>query len=120
FTQPTSPRARRRCFAATAAAVFRSEDSGASWKEASASLPWRAIRHFIGSADARTRRVSLYVTIPSKVVEGRFEGGVYRSTDGGTTWIPAMGAGINTTLGKKDEYGLGDIAQYDWLGAAAN
>src|SRR5207244_11450635 len=58
----------------------------------------------------------IYVTLPSKVVNGQFAGGVYRSVDGGNSWESAMGPGINTALGKKDEYGEGEIAEYGWLG----
>lgn len=112
FIDPSSPPERRICFAATDRAVYRSDDGGLSWEEKSKGLPWRGIRSFAGGANPSTGRVILYVTIPSRNVNGRFAGGVYRSFDRGESWESAMGEGINTELGRKDRYGQGDIAQY--------
>ena len=113
----TSPLDKRRCFAANKGGVYRSDDGGHTWKECSNGLPWREIRSFCGGSDPKTRRVVLYCTIPSKKVEGKFAGGVYRSTDLGETWESAMGEGINVALGQH-EWGESDIDQYIYLGMA--
>ncbi|MCA1596704.1 MAG: hypothetical protein LC772_09820, partial [Chloroflexi bacterium] len=118
FLDPTSPAAARRLFAATPNAVFRSLDGGATWTDTHADLPEFGIRHFTGGASRATGQLALYVTIPSHAVAGHFAGGVYRSVDG-RSWTSAMGEGINTRLGKQDEYGIGDIAQYDFVDMAA-
>ncbi|HET6383069.1 MAG TPA: hypothetical protein VFJ58_06720 [Armatimonadota bacterium] len=120
FIDPTTSSAGRRCFAAIPGGVYRSDDGGDTWVESGVGLPWRGIRAFTAGASVKTGRVALYVTIPSRAVNGRFEGGVYRSTDGARTWESAMGEGINTALGKKDEYGIGDIAEYNFVDMAAN
>jgi photosystem II stability/assembly factor-like uncharacterized protein len=60
----------------------------------------------------------LYCTIPSKKEGDKFAGGVYDSTDLGETWKPVGGGGLNRRLGKVDEYGAGDIAQYHLLGVS--
>ena len=116
----TSPPERRVCIAASPQAAYRSEDGGLTWREASSGLPWREIRAFCGGSDAASGRAIVYCAIPSKAVNGHFAGGVYRSRDGGRTWEPAMGPGINTELGQKDQYGAGDIDQFFFLAQAEN
>ena len=113
----TSPAEERVCLGATKTGVFRSDDGGLTWSESAKGLPWRDIRAFCGGSDPKSGRVVVYCTIPSKKVEGKFAGGVYRSTDRGETWESAMGKGINTALGKH-EYGAGDIDQFNFLGQA--
>lgn len=106
-------------FVATSPGVFRSDDGGKTWTEKSGALPWRDLRDFCGATDANTKRTVLFSAIPSKAVNGKFEGGVYRSEDRGETWQSVMGAGINTTLGKQ-LYGRSDIAQYQHVQMAQN
>lgn len=115
YIDPTSPLGNRTCFAATDRGVYRSDDGGKSWVEKSEGLPWRDIRDFAAGADLKSGRIILYVTIPSRVISGRFVGGVYRSLDKGESWQSAMGDGINTEIGLKDEYGQGEIAQYYFI-----
>ncbi len=57
----------------------------------------------------------LYCAIPSKVENGQFAGGVFRSTDRGETWQTAMGGGINKDIKAADEWADGPIAQYLWV-----
>jgi len=104
---------------ATEHAVYRS-DRPRSWKEKTKGLPWRQIRASAGSGVLNYGKTTptLFSTIPSKNKNGRLVGGIYRSTDLGETWQSAMGEGLNTSLGRKDQWGAGDIPQYHRLAAA--
>ncbi len=108
----TSPDDNRRVFIGTEEAIYRSDDDGRTWNEFCSNLPWRGIRSFSGAADVNRSRLVLYCIIPSKAVEGKFQGGVFRSRDLGESWESVMQNGMNTDLGKVDQYGWGDIAQY--------
>lgn len=114
----TTPADKRVCLAGNKDDVFRSSDGGLTWAPASKGLPWREIRAFCGGSDPKSGRAVVYCAIPSKKVDDKFAGGVFRSTDRGETWEPAMGAGINTALGKQDEYAAEDIDQYHFLAQA--
>jgi photosystem II stability/assembly factor-like uncharacterized protein len=95
--------------------VFRSESGGARFRDLSAELPWRKLRGFCGGIHPKTGRAVLYCTIWSKFLDGRFVGGVWRSMDDGDVWESAMGRGINVTPGKRDPYGMDDLAQYHFI-----
>ncbi len=104
-------------FIATADGVFRSDDAGRTWSKRNNGLPWTGLRDFCGATDRRTDRTVLFCAIPSKKVNDKFTGGIYRSEDLGESWQSAMGKGLNTTLGKQ-LYGRSDIAQYLHVGMA--
>ncbi|MEK7270528.1 MAG: hypothetical protein AAB215_06235 [Planctomycetota bacterium] len=106
----TTPKDRRAQFAATKDGVWRSDDGGRTWAEKANGLPWRELRSFAGGSDAKG--AILYAAIPSKSQGGRYEGGVYRSTDRGETWASAMGSGLNKETKAFDEWAMGDVAQY--------
>jgi photosystem II stability/assembly factor-like uncharacterized protein len=99
-------------FAATDKGIWRSDDGGQTWAEKTDGLPWKEIQGFTGGSDPTNSITTLYCTVPSKEENGAFKGGVYRSRDRGQSWQPAMGAGINTSIGKKDQWSYGSIAQY--------
>jgi photosystem II stability/assembly factor-like uncharacterized protein len=107
----TAPSGMSVLFAGTSDGVFRSDDNGQKWQDASQGLPWRELRGFCGGAD-KTGRTVLYCTIPSKAVEGKLAGGVFRSLDGGRSWQTAMRPGLNLDLGRQDPYGADEIPQY--------
>ncbi|MFH1023655.1 MAG: hypothetical protein V1809_09730 [Planctomycetota bacterium] len=111
----TSPSGRRRCFAATAEGVWRSDDGGANWAEKSAGLPWRGMRSFAGGSSAAGNVCALYGAVPSREQDGKFAGGVFRSTDGGEIWESAMGEGINKDVRAADPWAMGGIAEYRWV-----
>jgi len=94
---------------ATEQTVYSTEDGGKTWKQmACAGLPWRGIRGFVEGI----------CTVPSKNVDGRLEGGIYVSRDRGEAWESAMGEGINTSLGRKDQWGSGEIPEYSRIEAS--
>jgi photosystem II stability/assembly factor-like uncharacterized protein len=111
----TSPADKRTCFVGTAAGIWRSDDGGRTWAEKTKGLPNKELHGFTGGTDGEKKACVLYCTVASKAVGGKFEGGVCRSTDGGETWVSCMGQGINATVGKKDEWGAGDIPQYEFI-----
>jgi photosystem II stability/assembly factor-like uncharacterized protein len=111
----TSPAARRACFAATNLGIWRSDDGGATWSEKTTGLPWKGIRSFAGGSRSDGRRVVLYCVIPSRVEDGKFAGGVYKSADRGESWTSVMGGGINTEIAAADPWAQSPIAQYQWV-----
>jgi len=92
--------------------IWRSDDGGQTWAEKTDGLPWKEIQGFAGGSDSKTGVTMLYCTVPSTDENGIFRGGVYRSRDRGQTWQSTMGPGINTSIGKKDQWSYGSIAQY--------
>ena len=82
----------RRCFAAAKEGIFVSNDGGHSWEPVGEGLPDKELVDFAGGSTAD--QCVLYCTTESRVSEGEYIGGVYRSTDGGQTWTQAMGSGI--------------------------
>jgi photosystem II stability/assembly factor-like uncharacterized protein len=98
----------------TALGIFRSVDGGQTFTQGREGLPWLQIRALRGGRIGDGKAV-LYCTVPSKSVKGRFDGGIYKSVDGGATWQSAMGVGLNTQMragGKGDSR----LAQYSQLG----
>jgi photosystem II stability/assembly factor-like uncharacterized protein len=114
FDQTSAPE-HRRCFAATAEGVWRSEDGGTTWAEKSAGLPWRGLRSFAGGSNAAAKISALYCAVPGKEQDGKYAGGVFRSTDGGESWESAMGEGINKETQAADQWAMGPVAQYHWV-----
>jgi photosystem II stability/assembly factor-like uncharacterized protein len=108
----TSPAARRTCFAGTSEGIWRSEDGGQTWAKKSAGLPRDAILAFSGGSSAGERLIVLYCTVPGKVVDGKFAGGIYRSLDRGESWQSATGTGLNVETRAFDAWAMGPVAQY--------
>jgi photosystem II stability/assembly factor-like uncharacterized protein len=115
FVDRTSPKDARAVFAATQEGVWRSDDGGRMWTKKQTGLPWTETLSFAGGADPKTGLVMLYCSVTSKVENGQFAGGVYRSRDRGEHWQSAMGNGINKDTTTADEYAEGPIAQYQHL-----
>ncbi len=90
------PRESRRVFAATNRGLYRSDDAGATWRLLSKGLPHN-----------HTRRVGLcakqpdvmYLTLRTEPGKSPWQGGVYRSDDGGETWAPRL-EGLAKNVGK--------------------
>jgi photosystem II stability/assembly factor-like uncharacterized protein len=98
-------------FAATSAGIWRSDDGGQTWSDATQGLPWKEIRGFAGGSDGMGLNM-LYCTVTSKLEDGVLRGGVYRSRDRGQSWQSAMGRGINVDTTRADQWSYGPIAQY--------
>jgi photosystem II stability/assembly factor-like uncharacterized protein len=107
-------------FAGTTDGVFRSDDNGQIWRDASQGLPERELRGFCGGQDAKMNRTALYCTVASKVVDGKLIGGIFRSLDGGHSWQSTMSRGLNLDIGKQDPYGFDKIPQYRFVAMAEN
>jgi photosystem II stability/assembly factor-like uncharacterized protein len=108
-------RGSRTIFAATDSGIWRSDDSGETWRDATRGLPGTEVQAFAGGSDARTGRVMLYCAIRSEEIDGEFTGGIYRSLDRGDTWESAMGSGLNTDTRAADEYAHTPVSQYQYL-----
>ena len=81
------PRQGRRIYAATNRGLYRSDDSGATWRLLDAGLPARHV-HRVALCQARPE--VLYVTLGNEPGQPPWQGGVYRSDDGGETWSPRL------------------------------
>ena len=110
----TSGTSRRVVFAATTDGVWRSEDDGQTWVEKSPSRGEKLLSFSAGS-NRQGGLCIMYASMESKVVDGKFAGGVFRSTDRGDTWESTMTGGINVETKAFDPWSHGPIAQYPWV-----
>lgn len=110
----TSPAARRACFAATTRGIWRSRDGGKTWSDTTKGLPDKRVRSFSGGSKKSGNRKTLilYCAVPSRLEGERITGGLHRSIDGGDTWEPVPGRGLNKDTKRFDRWASGDIAQY--------
>ncbi len=93
----TSQPGHRRCFAGARSGVFVSDDAGANWQRIGEGLPERELLAFAGGSNAAKKQTVLYCSTESEIIGGEQSGGIYRSTDGGSTWQQAMGPGIEAS-----------------------
>lgn len=113
YTDMRSDTNNRTYYIGTTETIYRSDNDGSSWYEVITGLPsYRPIRGFAGSCDTTTGEQVIYCTIPSDSSGGIYSGGVYRSSNGGSSWESAMGSGINTHIGLEDPYGDGPLPEY--------
>jgi len=82
---PTSPVGGRTVFVATWEGMFRSTDGGASWEAINEGLPHTRLMAVAGGA--KDGELRLYALLHPRMIDGRYAGGVYRSYDGGDTWV---------------------------------
>lgn len=102
-------------FAATGQGIWRSDDGGATWTDRTEGLPRKEIQAFAGGSDPATGTAIVYCAVRSRIQNGAFAGGIYRSRDRGASWQPAMGAGLNTETKEADQYAYGPVSQYNYL-----
>lgn len=116
FFDRNSAAERHTMFAATAEGIWRSTDGGETWEAKRAGLPPGTgslpVLDFAGGSDITRRETILYCSVPTVLQDGKLIGGVYRSKDGGDTWQPVEGAGLNRETKAFDEWATGPIAQY--------
>jgi len=110
-TESSSPRNYN--LIATARAVYRSRELYRGYTPCVTGLPSGPLTSFSGGANSQDLRV--YVTLPCSLVEGRLTGGVYCSTDAGTTWHRCMAGGLNVQTRRSDQYAQGDLPQYGFI-----
>lgn len=85
---------------ATDHGLFRSEDRGATWDPSGDGLPHSDVEEV---AAAPSNAAVVYCTLRTKARDDEpFDGGVYRSDDGGRTWRQAS-AGLPMRVGAADE-----------------
>ncbi len=86
-------------FAATSKGVYTSSNHGANWMEKNNGLPdhHRAMGLVINPADTNT----LYVTMWAEPGSASWQGGVYKSTDGGDSWTE-KNTGLPQTMGTEE------------------
>lgn len=86
--------------AATDAGLYRSADGGATWQAANQGLPHTQVRRLTVSA-AKPQVVYCTLATTARGTEP-WNGGVYRSEDGGVTWA-ARCNGLSSRVGKASE-----------------
>ena len=90
--------------------VYQSSDGGVSWQQTNTGLPQPNARRLAVSA---AQPQVVYVTLYSPPSQSPWQGGIYRSDDGGSTWTPRVN-GLDKSVGKP-----GDAAEitsnYDYL-----
>jgi len=108
----TSPPDHRICFAGTTEGIWRSDDSGTTWKESTTGLPSKQLLAFAGGSNAKEALTILYCSVPAHNEDGHYAGGIYLSQDRGTTWQPANLQGLNSETKPFDEWAEDPVAQY--------
>ena len=114
----TSPESARVCFAATRDGLWRSGNGGRTWTDKTAGLPVGGVIAFAGASRAAPRECLLYLATPGRVVNGMYQGGIFRSRDRGETWQSVMNTGLNREIKAFDEWAMGPVAQYVHLAAS--
>ncbi len=82
-------------FAATDRGLYRSDDRAATWRHTDNGLPATRIGRF---SICRGKPDVLYISIISPAGQTPWQGGVYRSNDGGATWA-ACNSGLGNRVG---------------------
>ncbi len=87
---PGSPEEARRIVLSSSDGIFRSTDGGESWERANSGLPHLNTRrlHSSGAGDSFTLFLSVKTTTTPPE---QFDGGIYKSTDGGDNWVSISG-----------------------------
>ncbi len=106
---PRPPEQGRVIYAAGRNGVKRSADWGTTWTTLNSGLPRRRITSFAAAWD-KEGRSAFYVTVPGQVKDGRYVGGVYKSTDEGRSWHEA-----SSGLYRGTRKGRRGITQYNTL-----
>ena len=93
---PTSLTGHPRVFMLAGGEPYRSDNDGATWEIKNKNLPaGDSHRDLAAALDSKTNTLVIYITRPSQMVEDRFQGGVYKSADGGESWQQVI-SGLET------------------------
>jgi photosystem II stability/assembly factor-like uncharacterized protein len=99
-------------FAATIKGIWRTEDGGSTWADATGDLPSKSVTSFAGGSNPKTKVHILYCTLPRRVTDNKTDTGTYRSLDRGETWQAVTGEGLNLETKAFDEWAMGPVANY--------
>ncbi len=94
YSLEVDPSQPSRLYAATSAGIYRSTDSGASWSPSNTGLP--QLMAMALTLDPTSPSV-LYTTLWAEPGSAQWQGGVYKSTDGGTSWV-AKNSGLDKSI----------------------
>jgi photosystem II stability/assembly factor-like uncharacterized protein len=108
----TSPAAKRTIFAATTQGVWRSDDSGRTWKALGAPIAGRKIMAFAGGSNAKSATAIIYCSVEATAEGDKYVGGVFRSSDRSATWENVMTEGINKDTKPGDQWAEHSVDQY--------
>jgi len=108
FFAPKSAKLKRSIFIATADGFYRSDTDGARWMAKNKGLPNTKIRDAAWAYDESLGAFVVFVTVESQWADGKFTGGICKSTDGGDTWQ-------QVTNGLDTERAGGTLHQYRFL-----
>jgi photosystem II stability/assembly factor-like uncharacterized protein len=93
------PRDGRRVFLACQYGAYRSDNGGVNWVRTIAGLPQPHVRRI---ALCRSQPDILYLTLWAQAAKQPWQGGVYKSIDGGKYWTPCT-QGLKQQVGKPGE-----------------
>lgn len=98
FIDPTSQAGNRTVIVSSNEGIWRSTNNGVAWLPSNFGLPHRRCRRLKGAV--QNSNVMLYLTVSPEgdpTDEATYKGGVFRSTDKGSTWVD-----VTSNLPKRD------------------
>lgn len=92
FVDPTSPQGNRTIIVSTNNGIYKTTNNGATWTSSNSGLPHSLTRRLNGVV--KENMLTLYLTLVSTgnpADSSSFKGGIFKSTDKGSTWNSVTG-----------------------------